>query len=315
MVVMDFRIFIEPQQGATYSAVAHLARRAEGLGFEGFFTSDHYLKMGESDGLPGPLDAWTTLAGLSRDTSTMRLGTLVTPVTFRHPLVLAIQVAQVDHMSDGRVELGLGAGWYEAEHLAHGIPFPPLGERFDRLEEALAVITDHWLTPGESTFDHPGPHYPIVGSPGLPKPAQEPRVPIIMGGGGQKRTPRLAASYADEFNLPFSSPESFVAQREVVRAACEANGRDPESMTFSVAQVVCIGADDESFERRADAILREPAELRTNGVAGLPDEARSRVGAFAELGVDRMYLQVLDLSDLTHLDLIAETLNLSAHGV
>ncbi|MFM2077481.1 MAG: hypothetical protein RJA49_1371, partial [Actinomycetota bacterium] len=205
---VKLRIFTEPQQGATYFDLLAVAQRAEQRGFDAFFRSDHYLAMG-APGLPGPSDAWTTLAGIARETSTIRLGTLVNSATFRLPGPLAITVANVDAMSNGRVELGLGAGWFAAEHEAYGIPFPPLGERFDRLEEQLAVITGLWGTPAGSTFDHAGAHYQLGSSPALPKPVQSPP-PIIIGGGGAKRTPALAARYAAEFNLPFNTQERFV---------------------------------------------------------------------------------------------------------
>ena len=204
---MLLRIFTEPQQGASYDTLLTVAQAAESLGFDAFFRSDHYLSMGSASGLPGPSDAWTTLAGLARDTSTIRLGTLVSSATFRWPGPLAITVAGVDAMSGGRVELGLGAGWYEAEHTAYGIPFPPVVERFERLEEQLALITGLWATPDGATFTLEGTHYQIVDSPALPKPVQRPGPPIIVGGHGAKRTPRLAATYAAEFNLAFSSLE------------------------------------------------------------------------------------------------------------
>src|SRR6476619_2286768 len=201
-MTLDLRIFTEPQQGATYDDLLAVARAAEDLGFSGFFRSDHYLHT-SGDGGAGPTDAWTTLAGLARETSTIRLGTLVSSATFRYPGPLAVQVAGVDQMSGGRVELGLGAGWFEAEHRAYGIPFPPLGERFDRLEEQLEVITGLWSTPAGSTFDHDGTHYPVTGNPGLVTPQQPAWVPIIVGGGGKRRTPRLAARYAADFNAGF----------------------------------------------------------------------------------------------------------------
>ncbi len=302
---MDLRVFVEPQQGTSYSRLAALARRAEELGFDAFFTSDHLLKMGDTDGLPGPTDAWTTLAGLARDTSRLRLGTLVTPVTFRHPGLLAVTVAQVDHMSGGRVELGLGAGWYDAEHHAHGIPFPALGDRFALLTETLEVVTGMWATPVGGTFSHSGAHFQLVECPGLPKPVQQPRPPIVMGGFGPRRTPRLAARFADEFNVPFADPATVAARRRVVDRACEEAGRDPSSIVLSVAQVVCCGADDGELERRAAAIGRSPGELRASGVAGRPAECVERLRAFAAEGVTRAYLQVLDDTDLDHLDLIA----------
>jgi F420-dependent oxidoreductase-like protein len=298
---MDLRIFTEPQQGATYDDLLAVALRAEALGFGAFFRSDHYLSMG-GDGLPGPSDAWTTLAGLARDTSTIRLGTLMTSATFRHPGPLAITVAGVDAMSGGRVELGIGAGWFEREHAAYGIPFPPTGERFDRLEEQLAVITGLWASDG--SFSHGGPHYPIAESPGLPKPHQA-KPPVIVGGVGKKRTPALAAAYADEFNLPFTDVDTTKAQVARVTAACEDAGRDPATMRWSSALVVCVGADEAEFRRRAEAIGREPDELRANGVAGTPAEAVETLGRYAAVGSQRAYLQVLDLADLDHLDLVA----------
>lgn len=302
---MELRIFTEPQQGATYEDLLRVARKAEGLGFGAFFRSDHYLGMG-TDGLPGSTDAWTTLAGLARETSTIRLGTLMTSATFRHPGPLAIQVAQVDAMSGGRVELGIGAGWFEQEHTAYGIPFPDTGERFDRFEEQLAVVTGLWRTPLGERFDHDGEHYPVADSPALPKPVQQPGPPVIIGGLGKKRTPALAARYADEFNLPFASAEVSAAQFARVGAACEAIERDPASMRRSNALVLCCGATEAEVEARAAVIGREPAELRENGLAGSPQEVVDRIGTYAELGGDRAYLQVLDLTDLDHLELVAE---------
>ena len=304
MDIADLRIFTEPQQGASYGDLLAVAQRAEALGFGAFFRSDHFLAMGGGDGLPGPTDAWVTLGGIARETSTIRLGTLVTSMTFRLPGPLAISVAQVDDMSNGRVELGLGAGWYEQEHEAYGIPFPPLGERFDRLEEQLEIITGMWSTPVGDTFESPGGHYPITTSPALPKPVQSP-VPIIIGGGGPTRTPTLAARFATEFNTPFVPRDFFVEQCDRVRDACAAIDRDPSTMTFSAALVVCCGADEAQVGRRAATIGREPDELRANGAAGTPDEVAATIRAWAEIGAERIYLQVLDLADLDHLDLIA----------
>ncbi|NUS29702.1 MAG: LLM class F420-dependent oxidoreductase, partial [Streptomyces sp.] len=218
---MDLRIFTEPQQGATYDTLLTVAKATEDLGFDAFFRSDHYLKMGSGDGLPGPTDAWITLAGLARETKRIRLGTLMTAGTFRLPGVLAIQVAQVDQMSGGRVELGLGAGWFEEEHQAYGIPFPK--EKFGRLEEQLAIVTGLWETKLGDTFDFHGTYYDLTGSPALPKPAQA-RIPVLVGGHGPTRTPRLAAKYADEFNMPFASVEDSERQFGRVRAAVEEAG-------------------------------------------------------------------------------------------
>ena len=302
---MKLRIFTEPQQGADYQTLRNVALAAEELGFDAFFRSDHYLKMGNVCGLPGPTDAWATLAGLAVETSRVRLGTLVTAATFRLPGPLAITVAQVDQMSGGRVELGLGTGWFEAEHAAYGIPFPSLGERFDRLEEQLTVITGMWGTPDGQTFSFDGAHYRVSDSPGLPKPAQRPRPPVLLGGAGARRTPRLAARFADEFNVAFRSLADSAAGFARVREACEAAGRYPSSMIYSVAQTVCCGKDEAEFRRRAAAIGEEPEDLRANGIGGTPGEVMAKIAEFAEIGAERVYLQVLDLSDLRHLELIA----------
>ncbi|MGY6500017.1 MAG: LLM class F420-dependent oxidoreductase [Acidimicrobiales bacterium] len=302
---MDLRIFTEPQQGATYDQLLAVAQATEAHGFDAFFRSDHYVKMGDVSGLPGPTDAWITLGALARETSRIRLGTLVTAMTFRLPGPLAISVAQVDQMSGGRVELGLGTGWFDAEHTAYGIPFPPLGERFERFEEQLAAITGMWDTPEGETFTMEGRHYSFVDSPALPKPVQSPRPPIIIGGGGPSRTPRLAARYADEFNLPFSSVDKFTDQVANVTAACEAIDRDPGSMIWSAALVLCCGSDEAELSRRAERIGREVGELRANGAAGTPDEVLDTLRRYADAGAQRIYLQVLDLDDLDHLAIVA----------
>jgi F420-dependent oxidoreductase-like protein len=302
---MKLRIFTEPQQGADYQTLRNVALAAEELGFDAFFRSDHYLKMGEVSGLPGPTDAWATLAGLAVETSRIRLGTLMTAATFRLPGPLAIMVAQVDQMSGGRVEFGLGTGWFEAEHAAYGIPFPSLGKRFDLLEEQLTVITGLWGTPDGQTFSFDGVHYRVSDSPGLPKPAQRPRPPVLLGGAGARRTPRLAARFADEYNVPFRSLADSAAGFTRVREACEAAGRYPSSMIFSVAQTVCCGKDEAEFRRRAAAIGEEPEDLRAHGIGGTPGEVTAKIAEFAEIGAERVYLQVLDLSDLSHLELIA----------
>ena len=300
---MRLRIFTKPQQGATYDDLLAVAREAETLGFDAFFRSDHYVTMG-GDGLPGPTDAWITLAGLARDTSTIRLGTLVTSATFRLPGPLAISVAGVDQMSGGRVELGLGAGWFDAEHRAYGIDFPSTPERFDRLEEQLEIVTGLWADTSGSYSFH-GQHYTLEDSPALPKPAQD-TVPVIIGGKGKRRTPALAARFASEFNIPFESVEFTRTQFGRVRAACETAGRDPESLVYSNALVLCAGRDESEIARRAAAIGREVDELRENGLAGTPAEILDKLGTYAEAGSSRVYLQVLDLADLDHLRLVAE---------
>ena len=302
---MDLRIFVEPQQGTTYAEQCRVAQAAELLGFDAFFRSDHYVTMG-GDGLPGPTDAWATLAGLACETSRIRLGTLVTSATFRLPGPLAITVAQVDAMSAGRVELGIGAGWYEREHAAYGIPFPALAERFERLEEQLAVVTGLWSTAPGETFSHTGRHYRLVDSPALPKPYQRPGPPVIVGGVGPRRTPALAARYAAELNVPFASLDDSAAQFARGRAACEEVGRDPETLLRSVAQVVCCGADSAEVARRADAIGRPVDELRRNGLCGTPDEVVDGLTRLAAVGAERVYLQFLTLDDLDHLELIGE---------
>ncbi|WP_181697405.1 LLM class F420-dependent oxidoreductase [Nocardia sp. GTS18] len=298
---MDLRIFTEPQQGADYDTLLAVARAAEDLDFDAFFRSDHYLAMGDADGLPGPTDAWITLAGLARDTSRIRLGTLVTAATFRLPGPLAIQVAQVDQMSGGRVELGLGSGWFAAEHAAYGIPFPD--NRFGLLEEQLAIVTGLWSTKLGDTFSFDGEHYQLTDSPALPKPVQDP-VPVVIGGNGKVRTPRLAARYATEFNMPFASVADSAAQFDRVRDAVRAAGRTDE-LVYSNALVACVGRTDAEVARRAAAIGREVDELKTNGLAGSPAEVVDKIARYREIGASRIYLQILDLADLDHLELIA----------
>jgi F420-dependent oxidoreductase-like protein len=300
---MDLRIFTEPQQGASYDDLLRIALATERLGFGGFFRSDHYLHMGDHvDGLPGPTDAWTTLAGLARETSRIRLGTLVSPVTFRYPGALAIQVAQVDQMSGGRVELGLGAGWFEAEHRAYGIPFPP--NRFDLLEEQLELITGLWSTLVGDRFSYRGVHYEVTDSPALPKPLQ-PTVPIIIGGTGRRRTPRIAARFASEYNSFLVADDELSERINRVRRACEDAGRDPDELVYSVAATVCVGSDEAEFAKRAAAIGRDPTELREEAFGGTPAGLVERLRSLGKLGASRFYLQVLDLNDVDHLELIA----------
>jgi len=298
---LELRVFTEPQQGASYDDLLRVALTAEELGFGAFFRSDHYLAMG-TDGLPGPTDSWVTLAGLARETTTIRLGTLVASATFRYPGPLAISVAQVDQMSGGRVELGLGAGWFEREHAAYAIPFPDAPERFDRLEEQLAIVTGLWSTEGGFSFQ--GRHYTVTDSPGLPKPLQR-KPPVILGGSGKRRTPQLAARFADEFNLPFVAFEPGLAQHDRVRRACEEAGRDPATMIHSSALVTCVGRDETEFRRRASAIEEDPQTLRAEQLGGTVAEVLDRLGRYRESGQSRVYLQILDLSDLDHLHLIA----------
>ncbi|MFD6177462.1 MULTISPECIES: LLM class F420-dependent oxidoreductase [unclassified Isoptericola] len=300
-MTLDLRVFTEPQQGASYDDLLAVAKATETLGFSAFFRSDHYLAMG-GDGLPGPTDAWTTLAGLARDTSTVRLGTLVTSATFRHPGVLAIQVAQVDQMSGGRVEIGLGAGWFAREHEAYGIPFP--AKRFGLLEEQLEILTGLWGTPVGGSYSFSGEHYTLTDSPALPKPAQA-KIPVIVGGGGPRRTPALAARFGDEYNQAFPELDTVAPRIGVINEALAEAGRTPDSIVQSVALVLAVGKDEAEFARRAAAIGREPAELREHGVAGTVSEAVDLLGSLRDQGVQRVYLQTLDLHDLDHLDLVA----------
>jgi len=308
-MTVELRVFTEPQQGASYDDLLAVARTAEDRGFGAFFRSDHYLSFG-GDGRPGPSDAWTTLAGLARDTSTIRLGTMMTSATFRHPGVLAIQVAGVDAMSNGRVELGIGAGWFGREHEAYGIPFPDTKVRFERFAEQLEIVTGLWSTPPGETYDFSGAHYRLTESPALPKPVQggghRGGPPVLIGGRGKRQTPALTARYADEFNLPFVDEDTTATQFARVRAACEEVGRDPDDLTWSNALTVCVGRDDAEVARRAEAIGRTSDDLRVNALAGTPQEVVDTIGRYAALGSQRIYLQTLDLADLDHLHLIAD---------
>lgn len=306
---MEYCLFTEPQQGFTYDDQLAFAQSAERHGLDGFFRSDHYLRMGEGDPRPGPTDAWTTLAGLARETSRIRLGTLVSSVTYRVPSILAIQVAQVDAMSGGRAELGLGTGWFEREHAAYGIPFP--AKRFDLLEEQLQVVTGLWQTPDAETFSFAGAHYSLDDAPALPKPEQE-RVPVIVGGGGPKRTPALAARYATEFNIGFVAEDVVAEKFAVVRAACEAIDRDPATLKLSVALPTIVGQDDAEISRRAEAIgqTREQFDNGAN-LIGTPAQIAEKVHRLRELGAQRVYFQLMDLRDVGHADLVgAEVLPL-----
>jgi len=300
---MDFRIFTEPQQGASYDDQLAMAQEAERLGFDAFFRSDHYLVMGDGHGLPGPTDSWVTLGALARETSTIRLGTLVSSATFRHPGLLAIQVAQVDAMSGGRVELGLGTGWYDAEHTAYGVPFP--AKRFGLFTEQLEVITGLWSTPVGERLNYDGEHYQLTDSPALPKPVQSP-LPLIIGGGGPVRTPALAARFGAEYNAGFPKLADLPGMYDRVRAASAEVGRDPADLIYSTALIAVVGRDEAEFARRAAAVGREPEELRANGLAGTVPEVIERIRAFADAGAQRFYLQIMDLSDLEHIGLIAE---------
>lgn len=302
---MEYCVFTEPQQGASYDTQLAFAQAAEGYGFDGFFRSDHYLRTDDAfDGLPGPTDALTTMAGLARETSRIRLGTLVSSVTYRHPGILAIQAAQIDAMSNGRFELGLGTGWYEAEHRAYGIPFP--AQRFGHLEEQLQILTGLWNTPPGETFSFAGRHYRLEDSPALPKPVQSP-MPVIVGGAGPRRTPALAAAYATEFNIVFQ-PEDVIADRFArVAAACEEAGRDPATLKRTVGLTTITGASGADLERRAARMGVDLAVFRAEHTfCGQASEIVDRVGRLIEIGAERIYFQIMDLSDLDHLATLGE---------
>ncbi len=303
---MTLRIFTEPQQGASYDQLLAVARTAETCGYGAFFRSDHFLKMGTATGLPGATDAWITLAGLARDTETIRLGTLVTPVTFRHPGTFTVTAAQVDHMSGGRVEIGLGAGWYEAEHQAFGLPFPPVGTRYDVLEDQLEILHGAWSAAPGTKFEMTGRTTAVHIEADTVRPLQQPHPPIVLGGAGGPRSARLATMYADEYNVAFRPIDVMRSVHDNVRRACEQAGRDPSTIVWSTGQVLCCGNTEAEVARRAAAIGREVAELRENGLAGSPSEVLEKLGRFAESGAERFYLQVLDLADLDHLRLVAE---------
>ena len=322
---MRFALMIEPQQGLTYDDQLAIVRRAESLGFESFFRSDHYQSFPGPEGEP-TTDAWAVLAGLARETTTITLGTLVSPITFRHFGNLVKVVTTVDEMSGGRVEFGLGAGWNEPEHRQLGLPFPEIKDRADMLEEQFAVFhglwgeQDGWSFEGkhvriEDASFHPKP-VARAGRPVGPNGSARPR--LLAGGEGAPRSLRIAARYADEFNLSSSSPEIAVEKFAALRAACEAIGRDPATMGRSVMAGILIGRDDAELARRKSALLtafgnesdgdawfaaREP-----RWILGTPDQARAMVQRFADAGAERIMLQTFIPRDLEMIDLMAETL-------
>ncbi|SCL13291.1 probable F420-dependent oxidoreductase, Rv1855c family [Micromonospora rhizosphaerae] len=305
---MRVSVFTEPHRGASYDDQLRFARLVEAGGFEGFFRADHYQSMGDDRGLPGPTDAWLTLAALARETTRIRLGTLVSSATFRLPGPLAVMVAQVDQMSGGRVELGIGAGWYEREHTSYGIPFPRVGERFDRLAEQLEIITGLWRTPPGETYTFVGDHYRLVDAPALPKPVQRPGPPVIVGGRGPKRTPELAARYADEFNMPFKTVVETAAAYERVSEACQRTGRTESGrapLVLSAGVVVAIGRTDAEAQRRAAPLHVKSALPPEDPVVGSPAQLVDRLGEFAAIGATRVHLRLIDFADLDHLELIA----------
>ncbi|MGH3392359.1 MAG: TIGR03560 family F420-dependent LLM class oxidoreductase [Actinomadura sp.] len=297
---MRARILVEPRRGGTYEQFLAMARVTEEGGFDAFFRSDHLMGVDPTELAYRPTDSWTTLGGLARDTHRVRLGTLLTAGTYRPPGLLAVIAASVDEMSGGRIELGLGAGWYEREHEAFGIPFPTLKGRFDRLEEALAIIKGLWTTPPGETFTHRGELFSLAECATPPRTTQDPHPPIIVGGAGPKRTPRLAAQYADEFNAAFGAG---TAERYAVfDQACERIGRDPATARHSVVVPVCCGVDEDEIARRAAAFASP--RLLDSAARGTPDVVAEQLAELAELGTDTVYFHIYDIDDLDHVRLL-----------
>jgi alkanesulfonate monooxygenase len=290
---------LEGQEGAPYDEILRIATTSERLGFGAIFRSDHWLPI-MGDRQLDATDAWATLAGLARDTSRIRFGTLVSPMTFRHPSDLAKQAATVDRMSGGRVEVGFGAGWYEAEHWAYGIPFPPLRERFDRLEESLEVCTRLWGDEPEATFS--GRYASLGTAPGRPKPIQRP-LPIIVGGRGERRTPDLCARFAHEYNTG-GTVDEWRERRGRVVAACERIERDPASLTYSMMTATVVGRTEADAWKEAERRFRHTgqsgdvrawvAEQQTRGMLfGSAEQAAERLSASLAAGATRWYLQLV----------------------
>ncbi|GAB7040625.1 LLM class F420-dependent oxidoreductase [Catenuloplanes niger JCM 9533] len=298
-------MFTEPHRGATFDEMLRAAQHAEAAGYDGFFRADHFMPVNRSDGFPGPSDAWVTLGAIARETRTIRLGTLLTSATFRHPAITAVTVAQVDEMSNGRIDFGLGAGWLGAEHTALGIPFFTPRERFERLDEQLQIITGLWATPRGERFSFTGKHFTLVDALALPKPVQTPGPPVIVGGRGPKSTPRLAALHADEYNVPPSSAAKCAEQYDLVRAASEKYGRTKAPLVLSASVAVACGRTDAEIAQRL-ALLEEPSILPPEPViAGTPDQVVEQLAAYAEAGATRLYVRLRDQSDLDLLDLLA----------
>jgi F420-dependent oxidoreductase-like protein len=316
---MRFALMIEPQQGLSYDDQLAIARRAESLGFEALFRSDHYESFPGEAGNP-TTDAWACLAGLARDTTTIKLGSLVSPVTFRTPGTLAKVAITVDEMSGGRVELGVGAGWHEHEHEAHGFPFPPIEARAEMVEETLEILHGLWEGPDGWSFE--GKHYTVKDALFRPKPGTVGgraggRPNLITGGGGTPRGYRIAAKYSDEFNLSSTSPDEAVEKYGKLDEACRAIGRDPKTITHSMMSGVLIGRTaDELAAREAklaelfggpDVAFEEWLNKRTpRWIYGSPAEAREQVARFEAAGAERLMLQDFLPWDLDMIDLMAE---------
>jgi F420-dependent oxidoreductase-like protein len=308
---MQLCLMIEGQEGVTWSQWLDLARACEEQGVPTLFRSDHYMQLGGGHPERGSLDAWTTLAALAAVTTTLRFGTLVSPATFRHPSMLAKAVVTADHVSGGRMELGLGAGWHAREHEAYGFPFPPTRERMDVLEEQLQVIRGAWLT---EPFSFEGRHYTVRDLNAQPKPVQRPRPPIIIGGSAGPRSAALAARYADEYNTVFPTLDDVRERHAAVERACEAAGREP--LPFSVMTSVVLGRDRGELEdrlRRLAELTGEDAALLlaqppSGWVVGTLDDAAEQIAALDEAGVQRLMCQHLLHDDLDAVALIGREL-------
>lgn len=313
----------EPQQGLTYSEIRALAMASEEAGFEAYFRSDHYAGFPMEPGRP-TTDAWATLAGLARETTRINLGTLVSPVTFRLPGNFAKVVTTVAEMAEGRVEVGLGAGWNDVEHLQLGLPYPGTPERFDMLEEQLAILHGLWTEPDGWSYE--GAHWQVRDAlfhPKPPAPAGRRHPNVIIGGQGGPRMAALVARYADEINISSATPESVAPAFERVRQACRDEGRDPTSITYSAMTGVLVGETEADVRQRvADlfALIGEPsgmdadtwlAERRKRWVMGTPDEARQRVAALEQAGVERVMLQTFLPRDLDMVRLLGEVFDLA----
>lgn len=309
---MRLCLMIEGQEDVTWPQWCDLADACESSGLEGLFRSDHYLSVGGHLDR-GSLDAWATLAGLAARTTRITLGTMVSPTTFRHPSVLTKMAVTVDHISDGRVELGVGAGWHEAEHRAYGFPFPETPVRMEILEEQIEVIHRSWE---DRSFDFSGSHYEMKSLDALPKPVQKPHPNLIVGGAGQRRSAALAARWADEYNTVFASPEECRRRRAAVEEEWEEAGRAAGSLTFSLMTGVVAGVNDSDVRSRARAVMNKSGEsgsedawlegLRSEWIVGNVDEVVDRLGALGEAGVDRVMLQHLAHEDTDLVRLLGE---------
>ncbi len=303
---------IEGQEGVTWEQWRALAAACDEHGYEGLFRSDHYMSVtGQADG--GSLDAWTTLAALAAVTSRVRLGTLVSPATFRHPSVLAKSAVTVDQVSGGRAELGIGAGWLEAEHRAYGFPFSDMRTRMDLLAEQMEIIARSFA---DERFSYKGEHYEIEDLDARPKPVQRPRPPVIVGGRAGPRSLALAARWADEYNTFSASVDEIRERRDAFAVAWREAGRDPDAFRFSAMVAVLVGADERELSDRVARLAewqgREPAEvldsLRGTGVVGTVDEAAERLAELEAAGAQRVMIQHLLHDDLDAVELIGREL-------